>query len=171
LKSEIVLLTEELGHATIIILEWADWGALHAHPVNIKPPLLEHLLQALWHICLGCHFLWFPTALNTGIIHGDYSVLLLSLFPPIALVYIKCMKGIWPKRSVCRQMVKQEKRNTLGVCLLKDCDCPVHLCEELCMILPWVTTCPWICNALGVFHHNTLLIVDDEMSILFLNKI
>ena len=98
---EIVLLAEEPSHATVIILKQADWGALHAHPVNIKPPLLERLLQALWHTCLGCHFLWFPTALDTGIIHGDYSVLLLSLFPPIALVHIKCTKGIWPERSVC----------------------------------------------------------------------
>ena len=46
LKSEIVLLTEEPGHATIIILEWADWGALYTHPTNVKPLLLERLLQA-----------------------------------------------------------------------------------------------------------------------------
>jgi len=44
LESEIILLTEELGHATIIILKWADWGALYAHPTNVEPPLLKHLL-------------------------------------------------------------------------------------------------------------------------------
>src|SRR6266851_8919764 len=131
LELEIVLLTEEPGHATIIILKWADWGALHVHPTNVEPLLLERLLQALWHACLGCHFLRFPIALDTGIIHGDHSVLLLSLFPPIALVHIKCTKGIWPKQSVCGQMVKQEKRNTLRVRLLKDCNRLVDLHEEL----------------------------------------
>jgi hypothetical protein len=137
------------------------------HPVNVEPLLLECLLQALWHTCLSCHFLWFSTALNTGIIHGDHSVLLLSLFPPIALVHIKCTKGIWPKQSVRRRMVEQEKRDALGVHLLKDCDHPVHLHEELHMIPPWVITCPRIYNASGIFHHNTLLIADDKTSILF----
>ena len=171
LELEIVLLIKEPGHATIIILEWADWGALHAHPANVKPPLLERLLQALRHACLGCHFLRFPTALDTGIIHGDHSVLLLSLFPPIALVHIKCTKGIWPERSVCGRMVEQEKRDALGVRLLEDCDRPVHLREELRMIPPRVTACPRIRNAPGVFHHNTLLIADDKTSILFLDEI
>ena len=40
LESKIILLTEELGHATIIILEWADWGALHAHPMDIEAAFL-----------------------------------------------------------------------------------------------------------------------------------
>jgi len=171
LESEIVLLTEEPGHATIIILKWADWGALHAHPTNVEPPLLEHLLQALWHACLSCHFLRFPTALDTGIIHGDHSVLLLSLFPPIALVHIKCMKGIWPKRSVHGRMVKQEKRDALGVRLLKDCHRVVDLRKELRMIPSRVTACPQICNAPGVFYHDTLLIADDKTSVLFLDEI
>jgi len=46
LVSEIILLTEEPSHATIIILKWADWGALHMHPMNVEPVLLKHLLQA-----------------------------------------------------------------------------------------------------------------------------
>jgi len=46
LVSEIILLTEELSHATIIILKWADWGALRMHPANVEPVLLKHLLQA-----------------------------------------------------------------------------------------------------------------------------
>jgi hypothetical protein len=171
LESEIVLLTEEPGHATIIILEWADWGALHVHPVNVEPPLLKHLLQALWHTCLGCHFLWFSMALDTGIIYGDHSVLLLSLFPPIALIHIKCTKGIWPEQSVRGRMVEQEKRDALGVRLLEDCDHVVHLHEELRMIPPRVTTCSRIRNAPGVFHHDTLLIADDKTSILFLDEI
>jgi hypothetical protein len=97
LISEIVLLAEELGHATIIVFKWADWGALCMHPTNIKPTLLECLLQALWLACFSHHSLHFPTALNSQIGHGDHCVLLLSHFPPIAFVHIKCIKCIWPK--------------------------------------------------------------------------
>ena len=39
------------------------------------------------------------------------------------------------------------------------------------MILPWVATQPWICNAPGVLLHDTLFITDDKTSILLLNKI
>jgi hypothetical protein len=94
LESEIILLSEELGHATVIIFEWADWGAFHAHPADGEPMLLKHLLQALLLACLSRHFLQFPMALNSGVIHGDHSVPLLSLSSPIALVHIKCTKNI-----------------------------------------------------------------------------
>jgi len=43
--------------------------------------------------------------------------------------------------------------------------------EELRMIPPQITTCPQICNAPGVFHHNTLLIADNKTSVLFLDEI
>ena len=91
---EIVLLAEELSHATVVILKWADWGALRVHPANVEPVLLKCLLQALWHACLGCHFLCFPAALNSGVVHWNYCVLLFSLFPSIAFVHIKCTKCI-----------------------------------------------------------------------------
>ena len=57
LVSEIILLAEELGHATIIVLKRADWGAFQTHPTKVEPLLLDHLLQALWLTCLSCHFL------------------------------------------------------------------------------------------------------------------
>ena len=69
LVSKIILLAEEPSHATVVVLKWADWGSLHLHRTNVEPMLLEHLLQALWHACLGCHFLCFPTALNSGVVH------------------------------------------------------------------------------------------------------
>ena len=94
LESEIILFAEELGHATVIIFEWADWGAFHAHPADGEPMLLKRLLQALLLACLGRHFLRFPAALDSGVIHGDHSVPLLSLSSPIALVHIKCTKNI-----------------------------------------------------------------------------
>jgi hypothetical protein len=97
LVSEIILLAEELGHATIIVLKRADWGAFQTHPANVESPLLDHLLQALWLTCLSRHFLWFPVALNSWIVHRDHCVLLLSLFPPIAFIHFKCTKGVWPK--------------------------------------------------------------------------
>jgi len=97
LVSEIILLAEEPGHATIVILKQADWGAFQIHPMNVEPLLLEHLLQALWLAYLSCHFLWFSAALNSWIVYRDHCVLLLSLFPPIAFIHFKCMKGIWPK--------------------------------------------------------------------------
>jgi hypothetical protein len=46
LVSEVILLAEEPSHATIVILKRADWGALHTHPTNVEPALLERLLQA-----------------------------------------------------------------------------------------------------------------------------
>ena len=46
LVSEVILLAEELSHATIVILKWADWEALRTHPANVEPALLECLLQA-----------------------------------------------------------------------------------------------------------------------------
>jgi len=168
---KIILLAEKLSHAIVVVLKWADWGALHSHHANIKPMLLEHLLQALWHACLSCHFLCFLTALNSRVVHWNYCVLLFSLFLSIAFVHIKCMKCIWPKWSMCRWVVEQEKHNVLGVCLLKNLYCLVDLCKELHMILPLVTTCIRICNAACIFHYNALLIVDDKTSILFLNEI
>jgi hypothetical protein len=94
LELEIILLAEELSHATVIIFEQKDWGAFHTHPTDGKPMLLKCLLQALLLACLGHHFLQFPIALNSGVIHRDHSVPLLSLSSPIALVHIKCTKGI-----------------------------------------------------------------------------
>jgi len=94
LELEIILLAKEPGHATVIIFEQADWGAFHVHPMDGEPTLLKCLLQALLLAYLSHHFLWFPMALNSGVIHGNHSVPLLSLSFPIALVHIKCMKGI-----------------------------------------------------------------------------
>ena len=37
---EVVLLAKKAGHATVIVFEWADWGALYTHPTDIKPVLL-----------------------------------------------------------------------------------------------------------------------------------
>ncbi len=72
---------------------------------------------------------------------------------------------------MCGRVVKQEDSNTIGVRLLKDQDCPLDLYEELHMIPPWVATQPRICNALGVFPHDALLIVDDKTPILLLDEI
>jgi hypothetical protein len=94
---EIVLLAEEPSHATVVILKRADWGALRAHPANVEPALLERLLQAFCLACLGRHFLYFPAALNSRIIHGNYCVLSWFLFPTITFVHIKCTKCIWPE--------------------------------------------------------------------------
>jgi len=97
LVSEIVLLAEEPSHATIAVFKWADWGALHVHPTNVEPILLKHLLQALWLTCVGHHFLGFPAALNSRIIHRNHCVLYLSHFPPIGFVHIECTKCILPE--------------------------------------------------------------------------
>jgi len=47
LISEVVLLAEELSHTAIIVFKRANQGALHMHPTNAEPLLLEGLLQAL----------------------------------------------------------------------------------------------------------------------------
>jgi len=44
---EVILLAEEPSHTAIIVFKRANWGALHVHPTNTKPSLLEGLLQAL----------------------------------------------------------------------------------------------------------------------------
>ena len=97
LELEIILLAEEPSHATVIILKRADWGALRVHPANVEPMLLKRLLQAFCLTCLGHHFLYFPAALNSQIIHGNYCVLSWFLFPTITFVHIKCTKCIWPE--------------------------------------------------------------------------
>src|SRR5216683_5166238 len=68
-------------------------------------------------------------------------------------------------------MVEQEEHNTIGVCLLENFYCLVDLHEELVMIPPFVAAHTQICNAMCVFHHDAFLIVDDKMSIVFLNEI
>jgi len=55
--------------------------------------------------------------------------------------------------------------------LLEDFHGPIDLCKELHMILPLVTAFPQIHNAVSVLYHNAFLIVDDKMSILFLDEI
>ena len=57
------------------------------------------------------------------------------------------------------------------MCLLEDRDHFVNLHEELHVVPPWVTTDTWINDAACILHHITLLIVDTEVSIFFLNEV
>jgi len=102
LKSEVVLLAEESSHAAVFVFKWANWGAFHAHPVNIKSVFLKGLLQTLCLTSLSCHFLGLPMVLNITIVHGYYCILLLSLFSPIQLIHVKCMECIRSERGMCR---------------------------------------------------------------------
>ena len=80
LKSEVILLAEELSHAAVIVFKGANRGAFCAHPANVfKSTFLEGLLQTLCLAGLGWHFLGLSVKLNTRIVHGDYCILLLSL--------------------------------------------------------------------------------------------
>jgi hypothetical protein len=80
LKSEVVLLAEELSHAAVIVFKGANQGAFCVHPANIfESTFLEGLLQTLRLTGLGCHFLGLSVVLDTRIVHGYYCILLLSL--------------------------------------------------------------------------------------------
>ena len=68
-------------------------------------------------------------------------------------------------------MVEQEKRDALGVHLLKDFHSLIDLRKELHMIPPLVAACPQIHNIASILHHDAFLIVDDKTSILFLDEI
>jgi hypothetical protein len=68
-------------------------------------------------------------------------------------------------------VVEQEKHNALRVHLLEDFHGPIDLCKELHMIPPLVAAYPQIHNAVSVLYYNAFLIVDDKMSILFLDEI
>ncbi len=83
LESEVVLLAEESSHAAVIVFEWANQGAFHAHPTNVESAFLKGLLQTLCLTGLSCHFLGLPVVLNVTIVHRYYYILLLSLFSPI----------------------------------------------------------------------------------------
>jgi len=89
LESEVVLLAEESSHAAVIIFEWANWGAFHVHPTNVESTFLKGLLQTLCLTSLSCHFLGLSVVFNITIVHGYYCILLLSLFSPIQLIYVK----------------------------------------------------------------------------------
>jgi hypothetical protein len=39
------------------------------------------------------------------------------------------------------------------------------------MILPCIATCTWICDVLCIPYHDSILITDNKVSILLLNKI
>ncbi len=102
LESEVVLLAKESSHAAVIIFEWANQGAFHAHPTNIKSTFLKGLLQTLCLTSLSCHFLGLPTVLDVMIVHGYHCILLLSLFSPIQLIHVKHAEHIRSEQGVRR---------------------------------------------------------------------
>jgi hypothetical protein len=67
------------------------------HPSNVKPMLLQYLLESFYLASLYRHFLWLSTQLSAWVIHWYHGIFLLSLFSPIEFIHIKCIKYIWPK--------------------------------------------------------------------------
>ena len=57
LQAEVVLLAKKVSHATVVVLEVANWGAFCVHPSNVEPMLLQYLLKTFCLTSLCCHFL------------------------------------------------------------------------------------------------------------------
>ena len=171
LQAEVVLLAEKASHATIIVFKAANWGAFCMHPSNVEPALLQYMLEAFCLTSLCRHFLWFSTQSSTRVIHWYHGIFLLSLFPPIGFVHVKCAKCIRPERGMCRGLVKEEECLTLRVCLLKNSDRLINLSKQLGVLSPRIPACPRIYDLSCVLDDVLLPITDDEMPVLFLNKI
>src|SRR5712671_4936329 len=70
-----------------------------------------------------------------------------------------------------RGLIKDKECSAAWMSLFKNCNCIIHLFEQLCVIPPWITTRPWIDNAAGIFGNFPILITDDQSPILFFNKV
>jgi len=105
------------------------------------------------------------------VVYWNYCIFLLSLLSPIRFVHVECMKSIQPKQAMCQGLVENEDPFTPQMHLVKNCDHLVNLDKQLCVIPPWITTCPWIYDRSCILDNNPLLIVDDKSPIFFLNKI
>jgi hypothetical protein len=57
---KVFLLAEEVGHAAVFILHWANRGALCPQPSDIEATPLECLLQSFWFTRFKCHLLGRP---------------------------------------------------------------------------------------------------------------
>ena len=57
------------------------------------------------------------------------------------------------------------------VCLLKNGEGVVHLLEQLCEIPPCVPICTGKDDASCIFDYRTILILDDEATIFFFDKV
>jgi len=108
LQLEIILFAEKLCHAAIFIFNRAHRDALCTHPLDIEATFLQCVHKAFCLAPISGYFLCLATELGAGIIHQDHSIFLFSLLPSIQSVYIKGMKRIWPKRGVCRQLIKHK---------------------------------------------------------------
>ena len=57
LVAEVILLAEEAGHATIVILKGTNWGTFGQHPCSVESAFLQDLFEAFHLTSPCCHFL------------------------------------------------------------------------------------------------------------------
>ena len=78
------------------------------HPLDIEATFYQHLLEAFSHAGVSGHFLRLAVELGAGIIHQNHGIFLFTLLPSIRSVHIKGPKCIWPKRGMCRRLIKHK---------------------------------------------------------------
>lgn len=139
LVTKIWLIAQKTCHATSVVLDGTDRGALRAHATDIESALLKRLLKTFGLTVIERHLLHLAAMLGNGICVRDDGVMLVALLPAVRFVHVKGTEGVGTEGCVCGRLVKNKQCLAVRMQLLEDVDGITHLNEELFVIPPGIT--------------------------------